>query len=105
MPEFACGWWVFQMEKGRKMALNIPVNLMNTVAPLSQIAPASDAIATATTVQPVSNSAGTRNAASGGSDRGDSSARRQQAAILKPDAGAAPMPQPDRAEPKSVVAA
>ncbi len=84
------------------MALNIPVNLMNTVTPLSQPPTAVGTEPSVAPIQPASGSADTRNNASD-----DSGARssEQQALLSKrmPSTGTADTP--NRAEATSIVTA
>lgn len=86
-------------EKGRKMALNIPVNLMNAAVPQIQSIGSQDAL-TITAIQPSAGSKGARGASSdgGGMNRGSSA----QQALLFPQRTTQ---APDRATPKSVVTA
>lgn len=89
------------------MALNIPVNLMNTAAPPIQpngpTNSASDSISI-NAVQPASASANARGAASDGGGMNNNSAE-QHALMFKQRMTQDPVPIPNKAEPKSVVVA
>lgn len=88
------------------MALNIPVNLMNTAAPPIQPSVANDEANTTavTAVQPTSGSATTHDTASDGGGMNRESAQ-QQALIFQQRATLKLATTPDKAEPKSIVAA
>ena len=89
------------------MALNIPVNLMNTAAPPIQSSATSDAANstnTVTTIQPTSSSASTCDTGAEGGGMNRESA--QQKALMIQQRVTLRLPAaPDKAEPKSVVAA
>ncbi|WP_298859823.1 hypothetical protein [uncultured Sulfitobacter sp.] len=87
------------------MALNIPVNLMNTSAPPLQTATNSGAaIAAVTTIQPTTSSAGSSgNAFDGG---GLNKGRSEQHALMLQQRTTQPATKtPTQAEPESIVAA
>jgi hypothetical protein len=87
------------------MALNIPVNLMNVVVPVSQSpAESSGGIAA---IQPAAGSAANRNtsADSGSGFGAGNGGTDQQVLMSKLRATLAKTTTPDRAEPKSIVAA
>ncbi|MGJ8597286.1 hypothetical protein [Sulfitobacter sp.] len=89
------------------MALNIPVNLMNTAAPPIQ-STGTGTLATDTVsvsaVQPTSAGANTRGTTADGGGLNKGSAE-QQALIFKQRAAHSDVKSPDKAEPKSVIAA
>lgn len=85
------------------MALNIPVNLMNATASVSQPTTTTETIDMTQTVQPASAGTGARNAASGG---GGGYATADDSLPSKTFfAKRAGTVTPDKAEPKSVVTA
>lgn len=90
-------------EKGRKMALNIPVNLMNTVASPNPVdGPNTVAVDTVTrnTVQPASAGSSTQDTTSDGGGMNNES-NEQQALMFKQRL----LNTPDKAASKSVVEA
>ncbi|MEH6646610.1 hypothetical protein [Sulfitobacter sp.] len=80
------------------MALNIPVNLMSTIAPPTQAQSASNTAETGgdtNTIQPVAKSGNTRGASTGSDSNAGYGTAYHKASI----------PKPEGAEPKSVVSA
>ncbi len=89
------------------MALNIPVNLMNTAAPPIQPSGPTNSASYSISInaaQPASASANARSAASDGAGMNNSSTE-QQALMFKQRMTQDPVPLPDNAEPKSVAVA
>lgn len=91
------------------MAMNIPVNLMATAVPPTQVqtAAAIESV-TASMIQPAMGSAGARGATAdggAGSSAGKGQAEQRVKALMQQSSSASAAITPDRAEPNSVVTA